>query len=401
MLERNPASDPDNMSAPECLVLLPQSYAGRGPAETCVRLLSALPDCGINTTLFVLRARRSVNANIKVVEGAGPLLRHLPFRYMRAAAMRKLYRKFAQAINCAASGTIVWFWPDSPIDLVRLAKQRGLITVREMINSPVAHAKPILDQAYRDIGLAPGHGITEPAVRLENQELQLYDYLFASNPEVEKALYAQGLPHDRVLSTSFGWDGARFSAPCAAPSGAAEGRPFRICFVGLMNVRKGVPVLIEAWKKAGVAGELLLAGSVEPALQPIVDDAIATGNVRHVGHVDDVADLYRKCDAFVFPTLEEGGPQVTYEAASCGLPVITTPMGAARLVEDGTTGIIVQAGNVDALAAALRRIEVDKELRIACGSGALEASKKFEYRIVGRERADLLRMVTSGVRPVS
>ena len=59
---------------------------------------------------------------------------------------------------------------------------------------------------------------------------------------------------------------------------------------------------------------------------------------------------------FVFPTLEEGDPQVTYEAAGCGLPILTTPMGAGRLIEDESNGLIVKPCDVDALAEALWRL---------------------------------------------
>ena len=70
-------------------------------------------------------------------------------------------------------------------------------------------------------------------------------------------------------------------------------------------------------------------------------------------------------------------------------------MGAARLIEDGVTGIVVEAGNVIALAEALQRMEADRELRIEGGRRAIEAAKPFEYRIVSQERADLLRKVAA------
>lgn len=96
---------------------------------------------------------------------------------------------------------------------------------------------------------------------------------------------------------------------------------------------------------------------------------------------------------FVFPTLEEGGPQVTYEAAACGLPVVTTPMGAARLVEDGKTGLIVDAGNVPALAEALRTLAADPTFRQALGVAAQAEADRFEYRVVGKARAAQLHNV--------
>lgn len=395
MPERSAGS---SASKPACLVLLPHSYTGRGPAESCVRILDAFPESGLDTTLFVLRARKAINPGLRLVEGAGPLLRRLPFRYMRKAAMAKLQHKFSRAIERASPGSIAWFWPDSPIELVRKAKAYGLVTVREMINSPVAHAKPILDAAYKAHGFAPAHGITDADVARENEELALYDYVFASNPEVEEALLALGIDRARILSSSFGWDRGRFPLDAAEPVPEKHATGIRVCFVGLMNVRKGVPELLEAWRLAGLDGELIVAGSIEECLVPLLERAKTEGQVRHLGHVSDVASLYRSCDVFVFPTHEEGGPQVTYEAAACGLPVVTTPMGAARLVEDGRTGLLVEAGNVESIVAALKTLAADPDLRRACGDSARLRANAFEYGAVGRQRVDLLHEVLDDLR---
>ena len=54
----------------------------------------------------------------------------------------------------------------------------------------------------------------------------------------------------------------------------------------------------------------------------------------------------------VFPSQWEGSAKVTYEAAACGLPQITTRQ-AGDVVRDQVEGIIVRPGNVDSIAAAL------------------------------------------------
>ena len=57
----------------------------------------------------------------------------------------------------------------------------------------------------------------------------------------------------------------------------------------------------------------------------------------------------------VFPSQCEGSAKVTYEAAACGLPQITT-REAGDVVEDGVQGIIVPPADVDALAAAIQQL---------------------------------------------
>lgn len=60
--------------------------------------------------------------------------------------------------------------------------------------------------------------------------------------------------------------------------------------------------------------------------------------------------IYSGAGCFVLPSLEEGLPKVTLEAMACGLPVITTENAAGEdLVEEGRTGFIISAGDVDLL----------------------------------------------------
>ncbi len=66
---------------------------------------------------------------------------------------------------------------------------------------------------------------------------------------------------------------------------------------------------------------------------------------------------------------------------SMGLPVIATRGGAfPELIEDGKTGLLVERGNVDALADAMLRLLLDDNLRIAMGElGNQQAVKKFDW----------------------
>ena len=70
-----------------------------------------------------------------------------------------------------------------------------------------------------------------------------------------------------------------------------------------------------------------------------------------------------------------------------GAPVITTPMGAGRLIKDGVNGIVVPAGDVDGLAAAMAKLASSPELRLAFGQAAKAAARNFTYESVGSYRS--------------
>lgn len=371
----------------KCLTFLPLSYNGRGPAETCMQIVRHFPTQGLSSTVFVPRLTKEPPAGVVAQQSLPPPLRYLPWKYVREFATDWTERSFRRAIGHAdPASTVLTFWPDPSPGLLRHSKERGFILVREMINSACAMSRAILEDAYARQGLPPVHQVTEEKVSLENEELALYDFIVAPSSEVERSLIGLGIPQDRILQSSFGWHPDRFDA--SVPEPRTDDR-LRFLFVGSIGVRKGIPELIQAWEQLALDAELILVGNVEPGFA----DRFARGlpaNVRHVPFTPDVGRFYKGSDVFVFPSHEEGAPQVVYEAAGCGLPVITTPMGLARIVEHERNGLVIPPGDVGALIAAIQRIVDDVGLRRALGDQARHSARRFTYRAVGEERAGLL-----------
>jgi glycosyltransferase involved in cell wall biosynthesis len=104
-------------------------------------------------------------------------------------------------------------------------------------------------------------------------------------------------------------------------------------------------------------------------------------------------------DAFVFPSLEEGGPQVTYEAAAYGLPLIVTPMGGGWIAKDaskdgaknGANALVVPPADTGALTEALIRLHEDDDLCRALGAQALADAPCYGWdQVADRRRRALL-----------
>jgi glycosyltransferase involved in cell wall biosynthesis len=82
----------------------------------------------------------------------------------------------------------------------------------------------------------------------------------------------------------------------------------------------------------------------------------APGRVHFLGNVADPCMVYRAADVVVLTSHTEGLPAVLIEAGLSGLPVVTTDVGFVReIVRDGVTGVVVPAGDANALGAALTR----------------------------------------------
>jgi glycosyltransferase involved in cell wall biosynthesis len=377
------------MRAPEitCLTYCALPYAGGGWPQSCVNVLSQFASQSIRPLLFVPRRRAAGPPEVEFISCLGFPLSRLPWRQVQPVAERQLMRVFKRYLDRAdPRSTIAYLWPGTPPEIVEHARRRGIVTVREMINCTMAMAKPILDRAYERAGLPPGHTISETVAEAESEELALYDFAFASNPLAERSLIEAGMDRARILPTTFGWEPGRFAG--GAPSQRND--KFRALFVGTACVRKGIPELLEAWRRSRIAGELLIVGDVEPALIGPIAEAARHG-VELVPFTPSLGDLYRSCDVFVFPTLEEGGPQVTLEAGGCGLPVITTPMGASRMVEHGRNGLIIEPGDIEGLAAALTLLASDADLRQRFARQIEVDAKAFAYDRVSVERASILK----------
>ena len=179
----------------------------------------------------------------------------------------------------------------------------------------------------------------------------------------------------------------------AAPAGhPARQTPYQAVFVGRMEGEKGLAVLTSAWRASGLrapAAALVLVGGGR-----FRAPSSATGAVRAVGPQppEQVRNSYAGSDVVVAPSvptrdfLEPWG-LVVNEAFHQGRPVIaTTAVGAVAggLVRHERNGLVVPPGDVPALAAALRRLHDDPELRARLGARRARGRAAVQPRRLGR-----------------
>jgi glycosyltransferase involved in cell wall biosynthesis len=99
-----------------------------------------------------------------------------------------------------------------------------------------------------------------------------------------------------------------------------------------------------------------------------------TERVRFVGQQQDVVPWLQAMDLFTLPSYgEEGVPQAIMQAMACGLPVVSTTVGAITeaVIADGT-GLIVEPRSAPSLATGLARLRDDAALRARFGDAGRE-----------------------------
>jgi exopolysaccharide biosynthesis WecB/TagA/CpsF family protein len=178
----------------------------------------------------------------------------------------------------------------------------------------------------------------------------------------------------------------------------------RISFllVGKINQRKGVFDLLQAiatlppdtQKKM----QLVIAGSGE------IEKAIALTRkldieslVSFPGWVNtwERDRLLGQADAFILPSYNEGLPMALLEAMSWRLPAITTPVGGIpEIITHQKTGLLIEPGDISALAASIKTLIDDESLRLTLGDEAYQQASKLDINNYSR---DILNMYYSTI----
>ncbi len=120
-----------------------------------------------------------------------------------------------------------------------------------------------------------------------------------------------------------------------------------IVFVGRLVPRKGVDILLKAFKcvkEKHQGTHLLILGDGEQmqALKGLCRSANLDNSVSFLGEKDNIADYLRAADIFVIPSRREGNPNVLLEALACGLPVVATSIGGiVEVIKDGENGLLI------------------------------------------------------------
>jgi len=169
------------------------------------------------------------------------------------------------------------------------------------------------------------------------------------------------------------------AAPWLGPVAAAGAAAPYFLFVGTLEPRKNLPLLIDAWRlvRRKHPVDLVLAGR-RRADCPLLSEE---PGLRFLGEAPDeeLGALYSGALAFVYPSLYEGFGLPVLEAMQCGCPVITSNTSSLPEVV-GDAGLTVNPTSDEELVEAYEKLYYNDELRAEFSKKGLARAKLFSWK---------------------
>lgn len=200
-------------------------------------------------------------------------------------------------------------------------------------------------------------------------------------------LIPNAIPVDRIGSTpnSVGLellrhyvDSERFNCIAITPGRLVKEKGHRYLIEALRQLQLNCPNLCHL-----IVGSGPLSGDIERRIRE--------NNLSNVVLIPSLEQqqlfgLIKACHFVVVPSVSEGFGMVVVEAMALGKAVIASDInGIAELIENNTTGLLIPAGDVSALATAMATLSQDQPLRDYLADNARQQAKRFDMPMIARQ----------------
>jgi glycosyltransferase involved in cell wall biosynthesis len=214
--------------------------------------------------------------------------------------------------------------------------------------------------------------------------------VLVQNPDDRAALVDLGIRKEQIVLIP----GSGVDTDALRPLPEPEG-PITYGFAGRLLSDKGIRALVAAHDLVRAQGHetrLLIAGNPDPAnpasvSSEEVNEWTRRPGITWLGHIKDIASLWKRCHFAILPSHREGLPGSLMEAAACGRAMIATDApGCREIVIEDRTGLLVPIEDPKALARAIVTLAGSAELRSRYASAARElVVSKLSAKIIGEQ----------------
>lgn len=272
-------------------------------------------------------------------------------RWFQSAARRSIRARLREL----GPASVLFSYSYAGLDLLHEAKEMGCRTVLGQID-PGPEEERIVARITKDCAHLEPRWDPAPAEywRLWRLECEAADVILVNSEWSRRALIREGIEGVRIRVVPLVYE-----PPAGAlgfqrmyPRSFSKARPLRVLFLGQVNVRKGIHILIDAIRLLN--GEPVEFAIVGPLQISVPADMKTRGNVKWTGPVprSEAATYYQWADVFVFPTFSDGFGLTQLEAQAWKAPLITSAY-CGEVVDHGRNGIVLDKLDGPSLAAVL------------------------------------------------
>ena len=245
----------------------------------------------------------------------------------------------------------------------RLSGAKRVIVIEQLIGDPAPAPVPgagIAARVRRAVGWRGRHMTRK---RLEGR---LAHFTVCVSEAVRQRLVVEyGYPPRKTLTIHNGVDLASFrplTPEPAGPSRSSAGDPMHIVCIARLSWVKRHDLLLDALALVATTGfpwhcTIVGGGPLEAELKARAESLGLSSVVDFAGHVDDVRPYLEQADLAVLSSEKEGLPLSLVEAMAFGVPSVVTDVGGNReIVLHEQTGLVVEFGSAEKLAAAITHL---------------------------------------------
>jgi len=212
-----------------------------------------------------------------------------------------------------------------------------------------------------------------------------FDWFIAMSHDMRRDMISLGCPPDKIIVHYHGIDTQRFAYPERVYDGKDE---ITVLACGMLEIKKAQHLTLQALRLMEQRGmtkrrfrvEIVGDGPMRAALEHQVREYGWEDKVNFHGHIPhhekSLVEAYRRADIFSLPSVtvkhdKEGIPGTIVEAMASGLPVVSSVhAGIPEIISCARDGLLVEEGDVEAMARAFADLMNDVSLRQRLGQAA-------------------------------
>ena len=302
----------------------------------------------------------------------------------------------------------------------------GLVArdLRHAWDTPIVHMFHTLGQMKNSVASSPQEWETEQRIEGEAEVMALADRLVAATPlERAQMVWLYGADAKKISVVPCGVDLNLFHPIPQNEAKQVLGLPLERCvilFVGRIEPLKGIDTLLRSI--ALIAPEMpcwqdelsviIIGGAPGAGIEQVNAELARLERLRAELGIEELvtflgakdqdmlAYYYSAAELVVMPSHYESFGMVALEAMACGTPVVASKVGGLAFnVQDGHTGYLVPERNAEALAARIRPLLKDRDLRRQLGQNAVRWARRYGWSAVADQVTSLYEQAQPAVAP--